>query len=860
MSEKRLYLIDATAFCYRAFYALGGLSTSFGQPTNAIYGFTVMLNKILKEKKPEYMGACFDVSRDTFRQKKFAEYKTNRPAMPEGLTLQMQLIKDVIAAYGIPLFEKEGFEADDVIATLARWAKEKGIAVTIISSDKDILQLVDSDTVVFSPYKDEGVTYDIEKVRERFGVEPKYIPDIISLMGDDADNIPGVPGIGEKTATGLLKRFGSLEEVLSHLGQIKQEKLQNTITAHAAMIKLNKELAVLDKEVDLDFNLATLKIGQPNYKELFRLFKYLEFKKLIKALPMETAESSNAELRRVDDSRIKGLLASADTVCVYGGFAGMLFSFGGQLFQIDAPGPNAARMLSDRSIRKVGYDLKKMKVALARENKILDGLYFDVMVAAYLLNPSKSEYTLESITWDYLPEAVTATQFEKQKALEVIGDLQPILERALRDKSLLELFQDIEMPLEEVLAAMESTGIALDVGFLKELSAHLEKRLGELIEDIYRISGSQFNINSPKQLRTVLFENLKLPVVKRTKSGPSTDEEVLRRLAASHELPALLLEYRQLMKLKSTYIDALPALVDPKTGRIHTSFNQTATETGRLSSTNPNLQNIPIKTEIGSKIRKAVIAFSRDSYLLSCDYSQIELRILAHLSHDEDLISAFKQDKDIHRATASLIYNVAEKAVTGPMREVAKRVNFGIVYGLTSYGLSRDLGIPLEQAQGFIDAYFNRYPRVKEYTAAQIEKAQRDGFVTTMLGRRRYIPDISHKNQAIRQFAERQAVNTPIQGSASDLIKLAMIQIHREIEQKKMNSRMILQIHDELVFDVARAEMHDFAAMVKDKMEQVLRLDVPVKVSMKKGKNWLEMEEIIIGSSAPKHKKRFSEA
>ncbi len=845
MNAKRLYLIDATAFCYRAFYALSGLATSFGQPTNAIYGFINMLNKILKEKKPSYLAACFDVSRDTFRLKKFAEYKINRPAMPEGLSSQLPLIKEIVKAYGISIFEKEGFEADDVIASLTKKAKENGFAVTIVTSDKDILQLVDEDTDVFSPYKDEGTTYDTQKVFARFGLKPAQIPDVIALMGDDVDNIPGLPGIGEKTAVELIKNFGSVEKLLDNVDKLKAEKTRDTVRLNSDKIKLNKELAVLSEDLRLDFEPDKLKIGQVNQRELFRLFKYLEFKKFIGELTVPEADSQSQPESRVSDRDLKERLGPGDELFLYGRDSrDMLFGIGDSILAVDKFGRNTADILGDAKVGKIGYDLKKIKVALARENIALDGLYFDVMLAAYLLNPSKPEYGLSQIAWDYLPQELGLQHIDAPKALSLILKLKPRLEQELSDKSLLGLFRDIEMPLIEVLSEMELTGIKLDTGLLKELSQKLGKRLNSLIEDIYDISGSQFNINSPKQLRQVLFDKLKLPVVKRTKTGPSTDEEVLRSLAESHKLPALLLEYRQLTKLKSTYVDALPALIDPETGRVHTCFNQTATETGRLSSTNPNLQNIPVKTEIGRKIRQAIIALSRDSYILACDYSQIELRILAHISGDQNLITEFKEGKDIHRATAALIYGVKEKDVNQPMREAAKRVNFGIVYGLTSYGLARDLSLSLDEAQGFIDAYFLRYPKVKEYIQEQIQRAKVQGFVTTILGRRRYLPDIQNKNQLIRQFAERQAVNTPIQGSASDLIKLAMINIHGQIKQKKLKSRMILQIHDELVFDVPEKEWDSFAYLVKERMENVLKLDVSVIVNMKKGKNWLDMEDI----------------
>lgn len=847
MSKNKLYLIDATAFCYRAFYALGGLATSFGQPTGAVYGFTNMLNKILKRDNPDFLAVCFDVSRDTFRLKRFAEYKIQRPPMPEGLANQIPLIKEIIQAYGIVIFEKDGFEADDVIASISGIAKGKGLSTTIVSSDKDILQLVDNETVVFNPYEGKGVIYNHKKVLERFNVEPYQIPDIIALMGDAVDNIPGVSGIGEKTAIALIKRFGSIEKLIAGFDKIEQDKLRKTIADNIDNIKLGKELAVLNKEINLDFDLKDLKISKPNFKELFRLFKHLEFKTLLKDLP-RFKEDTPQELNviRFQDEELKDLIKEGDELVLYGEDSAkdLIFYGNNKFFCLDNLGPNIKAILSNPLIKKVGYDLKKIKVSLAKANITLSGLYFDIMIAGYLVNPSKAEYTLNNLAWDYLGKTLSSNLEDNQKAIKLTLELKPKLEQQLSDRALLNLFVDVEMPLIEVLAQMELNGIKLDLKILEEVSGDLKIRLIKLTENIYRICGCQFNLNSPKQLREILFKRLKLPVIKKTKTGPSTNEEVLRNLASQHKLPALLLEYRQLAKLKSTYIDTLPALIDPITGKIHTSFIQTGTETGRLSSRNPNLQNIPIKTDIGKNIRRAIIASKADNYLLSFDYSQIELRILAHISGDENLLSAFKVDKDVHKITASLIYGLAENDITDAMREVAKRVNFGIIYGLTSFGLARDLGISVEEAQGFIDAYFSRYPKVKEYIQEQIRKAQRDGFVTTILGRRRYLSDINNKNQAIRQFAQRQAINTPIQGSASDLIKLAMIQIHNQIKERKLKGQMIMQIHDELVFDVPSEEVVTFIDLVRDKMENVLKLDVRIRVVIKKGKNWLDLEEV----------------
>ncbi len=842
MADQSLFLIDATAFCYRAFYALSGLSTSGGQQTNAVYGFINILNKIIKEQKPDYLICCFDVSRETFRTKKFAEYKIQRPAMPDGLISQIPIIKEVISAYRIPIFEKEGFEADDVIAQVAKEAAAKNICVTIVSSDKDILQLVDKNISVFSPYKDSGVLYDEEKVKERFGVSPDKISDIIALMGDDADNIPGVPGIGEKTAEKLIIEFGSLDKLLKNISKIESEKTREMISTHLERIKLNKELINLNQKVDIVLDLKDALIKEPDYTELFKIFKKLEFKKMLKSLPDGLDKKVQTDLCDCNAIELKSLIKHCDEVAIFGENADdLFFSIKDKFFNQQKAKNEFQEVISNAQIKKTGFDLKKLKGVLYKQGVILEGIDFDVMIAAYLLNPSRSSYALLDLALENLGEFIRGDSLGSKEALALIVRLKLVLKKSLEEKDLFKLFFELEMPLVSVLAQMEIDGIKLDLKLLKNLSKEIEQRLIKLISDIYQLSGTQFNINSPKQLGQVLFEKLGLPVIKKTKTGFSTDEEVLKRLSGQHELPAYLLEYRQLTKLKNTYIDALPLLVDVDSTRVHTSFNQTGTETGRLSSSNPNLQNIPVKTDIGKKIRQAIIAEGKNNCLLSCDYSQIELRVLAYLCQDDTLVKAFKNNDDIHKLTASLIYDVSESKVTDQMREVAKRVNFGIIYGQSAYGLSKDLDIPVNQAQDFIDAYFLRYPRVKEFIDEQIKIAQDQGFVTTLLGRRRYIPEINNKNMAIRQFAQRQAVNTPIQGSASDLIKLAMIKISAQIKQKKLKAKMILQIHDELVFELPTEEVDTLAGLVKKEMEQVMELNVPIKVDIKKGANWLEM-------------------
>ncbi|MDD5245995.1 MAG: DNA polymerase I [Candidatus Omnitrophica bacterium] len=847
MKNQELYLIDATAFCYRAFFALSGFATSFGQPTNAVFGFVNMLNKILKENKPQYLAACFDVSRETQRQKKFAEYKIQRPPMPDGLSSQIPLIKQIVAAYGIAIVEKEGYEADDLIATLVARAKDKGIRSVVISSDKDMLQLVDDSTVVFSPYKDAGTLYDRKKVFERYEVEPGQIIDVLALMGDKIDNIPGISGIGEKTAVNLIREFGSVEKLLRSPEAIKSEKISRAIQEHKQQVILNKELVSLDHSVALDFNLDDFKASEPDRQELFKLFKYLEFKSFLKNVACEE-ESRNCPQgteKIITDRELKEIFASSGEL-IFSSLQppSVVICAQEKFLRLDQPQDNFKGILADPGIRKIGHDLKKSKVAFARQGFDLGGAYFDTMIAAYLVNPSRGSYELTDLAWEYFQESYNQQILSDQVSAGLIARLVPRLEKELEEKSLSGLFRDIEMPLVEVLAEMENNGIKLDLAVLKELSLDLDKRLAELNKDIFALSMTEFNINSPKQLREVLFEKLKLPVVKRTKTGASTDEEVLRKLAAKHELPAMILEYRQMMKLKTTYVDTLPGLIDKTSGKIHTSFNQTGTETGRLSSANPNLQNIPVKSEIGSRIRKAIIVSDEKNFMLAFDYSQIELRILAHISKDAQLVSAFKQEKDVHRITAALIYGLDEKEVTDQMREMAKRINFAIIYGLSAYGLSRDLNISHEESQQFIDAYFLRYPGVKDYIDSQIKRAEQSGFVTTIMGRRRYLPEINNKNLAVRQFAQRQAVNTPIQGSASDLIKLAMIQIHNRIESDGLQSRMLIQIHDELVFEVPPQEFAQAVALIKDKMENVLTLDVPIRVGIKEGKNWLKMREV----------------
>ncbi len=883
MSKKRLFLIDGNSFCYRAFYAIRALTNSKGQPTNAIYGFVTMLNKIVKDNKPDMLAVAFDLKGPTFRHKKYEDYKIQRKPMPDDLVGQMPLIKETVSAYNIPIFEVQGYEADDVLATLAKKAEEKDIETFIVTGDKDALQIVNSHIKVYSTHK-EGLVYDSQKVKEEYGVEPKHMIDIMSLMGDAIDNIPGIKGIGEKTAVELISEFGSLDELYKNIDKVKSEVRKKLLAENKEVAYLSRELAILDENVPLKIDFNSLEIKEPNHGKLFELFKEFEFKSLLKDVTpkgtlksaYELIETEKAFERLVKElSALKEFAFDFETTSVDPMQAkpvGVSFSWKIghafyipmiKYFTVDQVLGALKPIFENELIKKIGQNIKYEYIVLANYGIELKGINFDTMVASYLLNPSKPNHNLEDICLEYLSHkmttpiqellgkgktAITMDQVDVKKVSDYCCEdsdvtlrLKEILEKDLSDKGLDKLFHDVEIPLVTVLAMMEITGVAIDRDYLGKLSKELEKKLEKLTKEIYEIAGVEFNINSPKQLSGILFEKLKLPVIKKTKTGISTNEEVLVKLSAEHKLPRILLGYRELAKLKSTYIDSLPELINPKTGRVHTSFNQAVTATGRLSSSGPNLQNIPIRTDEGKKIRRAFIASSNDSVLLSADYSQIELRILAHLSGDKQLTKAFKEGLDIHAYTASLVFGVKEEDVTSQMRGMAKTVNFGIVYGMSPYGLSQSLNIDVNKAKEFIDAYFERYPDVKTYLEGLIKEARENGFVATILGRRRYIPEINNQNMQIRQFAERTAINAPIQGSAADVIKVAMIAINEKLAKSGMETKMTLQVHDELVFDVPKTELDRAKKIVKEGMEGIIKLKVPVEAHIEVGKNWLEM-------------------
>ncbi|MFA5142896.1 MAG: DNA polymerase I [Candidatus Omnitrophota bacterium] len=883
MSGKKLFLIDGNSFCYRAFYAIRALTNSKGLPTNAIYGFVTMLNKIVKDTKPDMLAVAFDMKGPTFRHKKYEDYKIQRKPMPDDLVGQLPHIKNIVSAYSIPIFEVQGYEADDVLATIARRAEENGIETFIVTGDKDALQIVDSHIKVYSTHK-EGLVYDSNKVKEEYGVEPGRMIEIMSLMGDAVDNIPGVKGIGEKTAVELITQFGSLDELYKNIDKVKSDAKKRILAENRDMAYLSRELAILDENVPIKIDFKALELKSPDQKKLFEYFKEFEFKSLLKDVtPKGTLKSSYLliESDKEFDELLSALKSQKEFAFDFETTSedpmlaepvGVSFSWRvGEAHYVPMNTCfTPAQVLSllkpifeNEKIKKIGQNIKYEYIVLANHGIRLEGISFDTMVASYVLNPSKLNHNLEDISLEYLCHRMTtpieeligkgknATTMDKVDVKRVSDyccedsdvtlRLKNILAKEMAEKGLEKLFTEVEIPLVEVLSIMEINGVAIDKEYLAKLSKEMEAKLGKLTEEIYGIAGEEFNINSPKQLSQILFEKLKLPVIKRTKTGISTNEEVLLKLAEKHELPKAILRYRELAKLKSTYADSLPALVNPKTGRVHTSFNQTVTATGRLSSSGPNLQNIPVKTEEGRRIRRAFIP-SEGNLLLSADYSQIELRILAHLSGDKQLIKAFKDGRDIHSYTASLVFDIAEKDVTPEMRGMAKTVNFGIVYGMSPYGLSQALGIEVNKAKEFIEAYFDRYPEVKGYLESLVAEAREKGFVSTILGRRRYIPEINNQNMQIRQFAERTAINAPIQGSAADVIKVAMIAIDEKLSTGGMKTKMTMQVHDELVFDVPKSEMDKACKIVRAGMEDIIKLKVPVGAHVEIGKNWLDME------------------
>lgn len=839
--KRKILLIDASSLIYRVYYALPPLKTKNGELTNALYGFIRILLKAVEDFKPDLLGIAFDRPEPTFRHKIFKEYKAKRPPMKDDLKAQIPWIREFLKINEIPILEEPGFEADDVISSIVnRYPKDQKY---ILSGDLDLLQLVSENCYLIHPQK--GITeftiYNPEKVKERFNIEPKKIPLYKVLVGDESDNIPGVPGIGPKKAVKILEKISNIDELKDNLKYFERD-IRKNIEENWELIERNIELVTL-KNIDKNFELKPFQIKKDD--RLIEFFRRYELRSILQKLFPDLSEEENIVIKDNIDIDLEKEAEKEKKIsfkCLGDKiFEGISISFReGEGYFIssfdfnDSLKEKFKNILLSEGIEKIGSYIQKDLHFLDGKIK---GRIFDVSLASYLLNPERQNHSLDILIGEYLGK----TSFLPQKYAGYLFSLKEILEERLKKEDMEKLFYEIEVPLIPVLSSMERWGIKVDVNYLKDLSREFHERIKRLEEEIYDLVGMKFNLNSPKQLSEILFERLRLPAGKRGKIGYSTSSSVLQNLINAHPIVRKILEYRELYKLKTTYVDAIPDLVNPITGRVHTKYNPTGTSTGRLSSSEPNLQNIPIKSEEGRKIRRAFIA-EEGFYLVSLDYSQIELRLMAHFSQEPKLISAFQKGEDIHRRTASEIFGVPEEAVDDTLRSRAKAVNFGIIYGISAFGLSETTGLLPEEAERFIDAYFKHYPRVKIYIDKALTEAREKLYVKTLFGRRRYIPEIKSINKQVRNLYERIAINSPIQGTAADIIKLAMIGIYKEIEEKKLKSRILLQIHDELILEVPEEEMDTVPYMAKEKMEKVVNLSVPLVVEISIGKSLAELK------------------
>ncbi len=887
--EKTIYLVDGTSYLHRAYHAVAPLSTSTGFPTNAVMGFTRMLLKLLAEKSPRYLAVVFDAKGPTFRHEMFEDYKSNRPPMADDMAVQIPKVKEILEALNIKILEKEGYEADDLMGTLAKTAESKGYNVVLVTGDKDFRQLLSPRVQMWDTMRDKVTTH--EDLKKEYGLDPSQFVDVMGLAGDSGDNIPGVNGVGEKTAIKLIKQFGSLEGVLEHLDKVKGKKLKENLSRCKDSAILSKELVRIDCHVPLEIDLEDLELGDPDREKLSQIFRDLEFKELWDQFAQRSKEevdyrlcSSVSELTSMVKSIKEKQLVSFDTETtsqdpLRAKIVGLALCWEEKrayYIPVGHVGLGASTqlgmeevikilrpVLEDEAIKKVGQNIKYDAEVLWTHGIQMKGIHFDTMIASYVINPGLHQHKLDLLAQQYLnykmttykeltgkgKNAINFSRVPVEKAkdyscedADITLRLMRVLERRLKEEGNEALFYELEMPLLPVLMDMELTGIKVDIPFFKEMSKQFGQRLKELEREIFQEAGVEFNINSPQQLGWVLFEKLQLPVQKKTLKTKrySTDLKTLKKLAACEsKVPELVLKYRSLAKLKSTYLDALIKLVNPDTGRLHTSFNQTVTATGRLSSSNPNLQNIPIRTQEGREIRKGFVA-EEGHVFVSADYSQIELRVFAHYSGDKSLVEAFLKGEDIHTRTAAEIMGVEPEAVTPEMRRVAKAINFGIIYGMGPQKLAEELEIDLSTAKAYITKYFERYQGVKEYREKMIQMAREKGFVTTLFNRKRHLPEINHSKHVIRAEAERMAINSPIQGTAADLIKKAMINIHQRLEREGLRSKMLLQVHDELLFESPQDEVERLVPLVKAEMEGVYSLNVPLKVDIGVGSNWEE--------------------
>lgn len=875
--SKRFIIIDGSSLIHRAFHALPLLRTAGGLYTNAVYGFTTMLVKLLTEYKPDLVAVAFDKSRVTFRTEAYQQYKGQRQATPAELSEQFPHVRELLRAMGITTLEEQGYEADDIIGTLSTKAAEQGLEVLIVTGDRDAFQLIGEKTKVLFTRK--GISdmeiIDVPALKGKYGLTPAQMIDMKGLMGDSSDNIPGVPGIGEKTALKLLAEFGTMENVLSNIEHISGKKLQENLRQYSEQAVLSKQLATIVRNMDLAFTPENFGIT-PEKQAVRALFVKFEFKSLVnkveslfpgaheqETVPEVTTTvafapasviSSRSEAKALYEAAKKlGRISCyplAITTSPLGGVLGLAITCEDKTVYI-AEGSEGwdgiFDILTDSHITIDIYDSKKLYHICQLRQTTLSAKLFDVLIAAYLLDPTAAAYPLDGLAEKYLNQAIILPIGDKEMmykpefavwASKLVGQLQLPLADALAQSGLDRLFEQVELPLVETLSAMEVTGIKIDKDYLKDMAISIAEKIDQLVGEIYLLAGENFNINSTKQLGVILFEKLQLPIIKKTKTGYSTDAEVLEKLAGQHPLIDKLLEYRMLTKLKSTYLDGMETLIMPATGRIHTSFNQMVTATGRLSSSEPNLQNIPVRTEAGRKIRELFVPGEGYQYIMSADYSQIELRILAHMAGDESLLEAFRQNQDIHTRTAAEVFGVGMAEVTPELRSRAKAVNFGIVYGISDYGLSRDIGVSRKEAGHYIDSYFAKYQGVKRYIDEVVAGAHRDGYVTTIFGRRRQLPDINSSNFNQRSFAERTAMNTPIQGAAADIIKIAMNNVYAALKAAGLKSRLLLQVHDELVLEVTADELEKVTTLVKEAMEQAVTLSVPLLAEVKTGQNW----------------------
>jgi DNA polymerase I len=894
MTTPELYLIDGSAYICRAYHAIKPLSNSHGLPTHAVYGFATILRRLIRERNPRYLAVAFDTRGPVFRHQLYDRYKANRPRMPDDLIPQIPYIRQMVAAYRILNLEQNGQEADDLIASATERMVRQGYKVVIVSGDKDLLQLVAPNVSLWDPMNDRVL--DEAAVQEKYGLPPTRLLDYFALTGDSSDNIPGVPGVGPKSAQKLISEYGDLEGLYQALDGIKRSKIIEQIRDHRIQAFLSRDLVRLNTAADVPGDVEQYRVVEPDNELLRRLLTELEFHSLLKEQTWAAKiETSSFHLVRGPDQldTLGQRLAVATVVAVdtetdsldtqRAHLVGISLAFEegdawylpcghhdkeGKLVEGQLPLTGLVEFLrpflEQQNIAKVGHNLKFDLAVLAAPHNggiCVAGPLYDTMIGAWLLDPDRRSYKLDDLCQEMnlrMTSFKEVTGGDKREdafcrvGLEAAKDyccedvhgalnLYRHQKSRLEQTGLLSLMQEVEGPLIPVLAAMEEVGIRVDSDKLASLAEEFGQRLEVDEQAIYTAAGMTFNINSPKQLGEVLFEKLQLPKGRKTKTGWSTDVKVLENLSLTHELPALILQYRNLAKLKSTYVDRLASLCSPVTGRIHTSFNQCGTATGRLSSSNPNLQNIPIRTEEGRRIRSVFIA-SRDCCLLAADYSQIDLRVLAHYSQDRELVAAFQSGQDIHRRTAAQIFFVAPELVTLEMRRIAKTINFGIVYGMSSFGLASQLHVSRKEAQTFIDRYFVHFSGIKEFMVSIVDKARKDGFVTTLLGRRRYLPEINSANRVLREFAERTAINTPIQGTAADIIKLAMLRVDHELRHRGLRTRLLLQIHDELVFEAPQSELEEVYAVVKEQMEAAMPLLVPLIVHLGHGRN-LDKEE-----------------